>query len=114
MSNTYDSTTHHYHNKHHHYHHHHQHHDSSKKILKEMPHKLDDTPPYSDVYFNGNGFERYSNQPQTNTRVANYHDHKHKYGIMQKEEDIDAQATDFIVSRHKMFELSKTMSMMGG
>ncbi|KAI3683696.1 hypothetical protein L1987_84209 [Smallanthus sonchifolius] len=107
MSNTHTSTTtHRYHNKYHH--------DSSKKTLKEMPHKLHDTPPYSDIFFNGNGFERYSNQPQTNTRVANYHGHKHKYGFVKKEEDIDAQATNFIESRHKMFELSKTMSMMGG
>ncbi|MFS7958868.1 hypothetical protein Hanom_Chr08g00683851 [Helianthus anomalus] len=101
MSNT--------HNKHHPHHHH----DSSKKILKEMPHKLRDTP-YSDIFYNGNGFERYSNQPQTNTRVANYHGRKHMYEFMQKEEDIDAQATEFIESRHRKFELSKTMSMMGG
>ncbi|KAI3817515.1 hypothetical protein L1987_11307 [Smallanthus sonchifolius] len=109
MSSTHNSTTHHYHNKYNPHHHH----DSSKKILKEMPHKLHDTPPYSDIFFNGNGFERFSNQPQTNTRVSNYYDHKHKYGFMQKEEDINAQAADFIESRHKKFELSKTMSVMG-
>ncbi|MFS7994793.1 hypothetical protein Hanom_Chr12g01110261 [Helianthus anomalus] len=126
MLNAHNSTTHHHHNHHHH--------DSSKKILKEKPHKLHDTPPYYDIFFNGNGFERFSNQPQTNSntppyydilfngngferqssrpqtnaRVANYYGHMHKYGFMQDEEDIDAEAKDFIESRHKKFELSKT------
>ncbi|KAK1415771.1 hypothetical protein QVD17_31557 [Tagetes erecta] len=105
MSNTYNSTAHHHHNNYHQ--------ESSKRIFKEMPHKLHDTPPYSDFYFNGKGFERYSNQPQTITRVANYNDHKHKYGVIQKGEDIDVQAANFIESRHKKFELSKTMPMGG-
>ncbi|KAK1415770.1 hypothetical protein QVD17_31556 [Tagetes erecta] len=105
MSNTYNSSTHHHHNNYHH--------ESSKSIFKEMPHKLHDTPPYSDFYFNGKGFERYSNQPRTNTRVANYYDRTHNYGVIQKDEDIDAQAANFIRTRHITFELSKTMPMGG-
>ena len=88
------------------------------KKLKDTPHKLLDTPPYSNVYFTGHGFKRLPSQPQADIRVTKYSDRNHKYGFMHKEDDInksvDAEATDFIESRHKKFELNKTMSMMGG
>lgn len=93
---------------------HHHHHDSSKNKMIEKPHKLHDTPPYSDIFFGGNGFERYSDQPPASTRVTNYYGHMPKYGFIQIKEDIDGEAADFIKSRHKKFELNKTMSMMGG
>ncbi|KAJ9554385.1 hypothetical protein OSB04_018430 [Centaurea solstitialis] len=91
---------------------------SSMKKLIDTPHKLLDTPPYSSIYFTGHGFKRLPSQPQTDVRVTKYSDHKHKYGFMHKGKDIDenvnAEATDFIASRHKKFELNKTMSMMEG
>ncbi|KAI3516111.1 hypothetical protein L1887_15021 [Cichorium endivia] len=88
---------------------HHHHHDSSKKKLKEMPHKLLDTPPYSNIYFTGNGFERLSPQSQACVRVTNYYnDCKHNYGFKQNEEDantnVDEEAADFIESRHDKFD----------
>ncbi|KAI3733448.1 hypothetical protein L6452_12891 [Arctium lappa] len=94
------------------------HHGFSKKQLKDMTHKLLDTPPYSSIYFTGDGFKRLPSQPQADVRVTNHSDRKHKYGFMHKGEDtyenVDTEATDFIESRHKKFELNKTMSMMGG
>ncbi|KAI3733449.1 hypothetical protein L6452_12892 [Arctium lappa] len=93
------------------------HYGSSKKKLQDMPHKLLDTPPYSSIYFTGHGFKRLPSQPQADIRVTNYHGRNHKYGFPQNEvdidENVDAEATDFIVSRHKNFKLNKTMSMMG-
>ncbi|KAJ9554383.1 hypothetical protein OSB04_018428 [Centaurea solstitialis] len=91
---------------------------SSMKKLKDTPHKLLDTPPYSSIYFTGHGFKRLPSQPQADIRVKKYSKRNHKYGFMHKGEDIDenvnAEATDFIESRHKNFELNKTMSMMKG
>ncbi|KAI3516113.1 hypothetical protein L1887_15023 [Cichorium endivia] len=96
---------------------HHHHHDSSKKKLKDMPHKLLDTPPYSNIYFTGNGFQRLSPQPQAYVRVTNYYDRNHKYGFTQNEEDanmnVDEEAADFIESRHKKFDFGKTITITG-
>ncbi|KAJ9554386.1 hypothetical protein OSB04_018431 [Centaurea solstitialis] len=88
MSKTHSSTV-----------HQHHHHDSFKKKLKEMPHKLLDTPPYSDMYFMGHGFQRISRGPQ----VTNYYDGNPRSGIMQNE-DVDTEAANFIKLRHKFFE----------
>lgn len=85
---------------------------NSTTKLKDTPHKLHNVPPYSDIYFVGNGFKRISNHSQVNTNVINYYERKNKNEFMRHEEDIDAEASDFIESRHKKFELSKTMSMM--
>ncbi|PWA82392.1 restriction endonuclease, type II-like superfamily protein [Artemisia annua] len=99
-------------------HHNHNHHNlgSLKKKLKDIPHKLHNVPPYSDIYFVGNGFKRIPDECQVNTNIINYYErkNKNKNGFMQYEEDIDAEAADFIESRHKKFQLSKTMSMIGG
>ncbi|KAI3733447.1 hypothetical protein L6452_12890 [Arctium lappa] len=88
--------------------HQHHHHDSLKKKLKEMPHKLLDTPPYSDIYFTGHGFQRIPRQPQAYVRVTNYYDGKPQYGVTQNEEDVDVnvdtEAADFIKLRHNFFE----------
>lgn len=64
-------------NHHHHKHHNHSH-DSSKKKMRETPHKLHDTPPYSDIFFAGNGFERYSEQPKANVSFMNNYFRKQK------------------------------------
>ncbi|KAJ9554384.1 hypothetical protein OSB04_018429 [Centaurea solstitialis] len=87
-----------------------------KEKIKEMAHKLLDTPPYSDIYFIGHGFQRIPHQSQVYVRGTNYTDYKPKYRFAQSEvdidENVDAKATDFIESRHKKFELSKTMSII--
>ncbi|KAL4563976.1 hypothetical protein LXL04_028025 [Taraxacum kok-saghyz] len=84
------------------------HHHNSSKTLKEMAHKLLNTPPYSNIYFVGDGFERLSPKPKENVCVTNYYDVKKKNGLTQNEEDInanvDAEALDFIKLRHKQFE----------
>ncbi|CAI9262892.1 unnamed protein product [Lactuca saligna] len=98
--------------------HHHHHHESSKKKQKETPHKLLDTPPYSNFYFMGDGFERLSPQPQANVRVTNYYDRKKKYGFIQNEDDVDtnvdAEAANFIESTHRKFELRKSITITRG
>ena len=84
--------------------HQHHHHDSLKKKLKEMPHKLLDTPPNSDIYFTGHGFQRISRRPQ----ATNYHDGKPRSGVMQNDEvvdvNVDAEAANFSKLRYKFFE----------
>lgn len=89
---------------------HRQHHyrASLKKKLKEVSHKLLDTHRYS----------RHLHRPQENVRYTNYNDRRYMSSFSDLENDldprVDAYATDFIESMHKKFELSNTMSMMGG
>ncbi|MFS7958864.1 hypothetical protein Hanom_Chr08g00683801 [Helianthus anomalus] len=97
---------------------HRQHHyrASLKKKLKEMTHKvLDTTPSYPRI---GNGFQRLPSLPQEIVRATSYNNHKHMSSFSLIEDDIDVnvdeEATDFIESMHKKFEISKEISMKGG
>ncbi|MFS7958871.1 hypothetical protein Hanom_Chr08g00683881 [Helianthus anomalus] len=94
---------------------HRQHHyrASLKKKLKQISHKLHDTPSYSHI---GNGFQRLPNLPKEIVNIMDYNDQKHISRFSQSEDganvNVDAEATDFIQSMHKKFEVNHTISMI--
>lgn len=83
-----------------------------------MPHKLIDAPPYSDIYFTSHGFEAIRSDAQKKVSVAEYDKRNAEYYNNVKgktyEQDVDAEADEFIKQQRKKFQLSKWSYMNGG
>ncbi|GFZ00047.1 hypothetical protein Acr_13g0014460 [Actinidia rufa] len=73
-------------------------------MFEQMPRRLTDAPKYPDVYAN-----------HKKGRVVQYETNRYAREDNNKvyEEDVDAEADDFIKHEHKKFQLSKWMSENG-
>ncbi|KAA8529643.1 hypothetical protein F0562_034257 [Nyssa sinensis] len=73
-------------------------------------HELVDAPPYANIYGTSNGSEAMKPKVQRKVPDCEYAKNGNRQAY---EEDIDAEAEEFIALEHKKFELSKLMSMKG-
>ncbi|KAK1403257.1 hypothetical protein POM88_002862 [Heracleum sosnowskyi] len=80
---------------------HHKYNSHQKPENAHMPHKLVDAPPYSSIYVTSHGFEA----PARRNLLLNYeranHEKAHYDGKV--EDNIDADAEDYIKLKHKNF-----------
>lgn len=97
--------------------------NSSKNYEELKVHKLIEVPPYPSLTYTSNGFEAF--RPQKEANVTNerqeyrwnsteYVDREEKsYGKIayEEEEDVDAEANNFIKWEHDKFNRAKLMSM---
>ena len=82
-------------------HKHHHHNGSGHQKLLETPHKLIDAPPYSSIYLTSSGFEA----PTRRKLLLKYEcaNRGNAHPGVTVENNIDAEAEDFIKLKHKNF-----------
>ncbi|KAL1828710.1 hypothetical protein DCAR_0207962 [Daucus carota subsp. sativus] len=89
-------------------HKHHHHNGSGHQKLLETPHKLIDAPPYSSIYLTSSGFEAPTRRKLLLKYECANRGNAHPGVKVDAENNIDAEAEDFIKLKHKNFLLACT------
>ncbi|KAH0669132.1 hypothetical protein KY285_023288 [Solanum tuberosum] len=97
--------------------------NSSKNKEELKVHKLIDAPPYPSITYTSNGFEAFRPENESNVRkerqeyqwssngYANREENSYAKIAYEEEEDVDAEANNFIKWEHDKFNRAKLMSM---
>ncbi|KAL7196945.1 hypothetical protein ACSBR1_036868 [Camellia fascicularis] len=122
------SSEHHHHHHHHHHNKHHHHHANATENYQVhvstydfMPRRFIEAPPYPNIYTTSH-IDEARVRPEAHHKKAMVEDYDQRaieYGRdrnekVVEEEDIDAEADEFIKREHKRFEMIKWKSMNKG